>query len=76
MIVFYLKNDGNFVVPDDEYELFYFENNWISCGKKTANDFIVSFENVPSNALLLLKDLSQGSEERIFTYEENQQIWW
>lgn len=28
-IVFYPKNDGNFVVPNNVYELFYFDKSWI-----------------------------------------------
>ena len=26
--------------------------------------------------LLLLKDLTKGEEERIFTYENDKQVWW
>ena len=36
----------------------------------------LSFANVPENALLLLHNKSRGREERIFTYENGQQIWW
>lgn len=75
-IIFYPKNDGNFVVPNDEYELFYFDKTWISLGKQVAKDFHLVYDNVPDSALLLLKNKTGGHEERIFTYENGKQIWW
>ncbi len=75
-IIFFLKNDGNFVIPGDEYELFYYNMEWVSCGRKTAKKFSIEYNNVPKNALLLLKNVSQGTEERIFTYENHEQVWW
>lgn len=75
-IAFFLVNDGNFVVPNDEYELFYYDRAWHSLGKKKAETFSVVYDKVPSNALLLLRDNSRGEEERIFTYENGKQLWW
>ena len=34
------------------------------------------YDNVPGNALLLLRNHTKGKEERIFTYENDEQIWW
>jgi hypothetical protein len=34
------------------------------------------YHNVPSGALLLLRNLTKGKEERIFTYENGEQVWW
>jgi hypothetical protein len=31
---------------------------------------------VPENALLVLRDLSKGKQERIFTYGNGKQKWW
>ena len=75
-IVFYPKNDGNFVMPHNKYELFYYGQRWISLGCQESSGFDLVYNNVPNNALLLLKNLTAGDEERICTYENNQQIWW
>ena len=33
-IVFYPWNDDNFVLPTHEYELFYYDEGWVSLGKR------------------------------------------
>lgn len=78
VIQFLFRNDDNNIRIGDEYELFYLENNckWKSMGKKTATDIRLIYRNVPSNTLYLLKNHTRGIEERIFTYENNEQIWW
>ena len=78
VIKFLGRNDGNFINNEDMYELFYWrKNKWESLGKKRGNTSqMLRYNNVPVNALLLLSDLSQGSEERIFTYSNNRQKWW
>jgi len=59
------------------YELFYWNNGWQSIENKTAEDGILKYNNVPSNALFWLLDDDTRKEERIFTINENgQQIWW
>lgn len=75
-IVYYPKNDGNFIVPGNEYELFYYDKAWVSLGKQTSIDFYLVYDDVPDNAILLLKNYTKGHEERIFTYENGRQIWW
>lgn len=74
-IILYPKNDGNFIDIGDHYELFYYDNGWISLGKKTASDIFLKYNNAPKNALFLLKNYSKGKEERIFIYKNNKQIW-
>lgn len=75
-IIFYPKNDGNFIIPNMEYELFYYDFGWVSLGKKQAKNFSIIFKDVPQNALLLLRNNTEGNEERIFTYENGEQKWW
>lgn len=75
-IVFYPKNDGNFIIPGNSYELFFYDRKWISLGVKQASDFSLTYDSVPRNSLLYLKNKSQGKEERIFTYDNNCQNWW
>lgn len=75
-IVYCPKNDGNFVIPGNEYELFYYDMKWISLGKQKATEYQLIYDNVPNNALLLLKNYTKGNEERIFSYDDNRQVWW
>lgn len=70
------RNDDNEISPGDEYELFYWKDRWISLGRQTASDCTLEYTNVPKGALLWLRDLTRGREERPFTYENGIQIWW
>ncbi|WP_455966668.1 hypothetical protein [Bacteroides fluxus] len=75
-IVYFPKNDGNFVMLGNEYELFYYDMKWISLGKQKATEYQLIYDNVPVNALLLLKNYTNGDEERIFSYDADRQVWW
>lgn len=76
-IQFALRNDDNYIKPGDLYELFYHDNQgWVSLGKQEADTIYVKYKNVPENALLWLHNHSGGNEERIFTYEDNEALWW
>jgi len=71
-----MRNDGNFIQKDELYELFYADYyGWKSMGVKMAKSDSIIYENVPKNAIYLLKDHSGGVEERIFTYENGKQLW-
>lgn len=70
------RSDANFIIPDHEYELCYWDNQWKSVGCKVASGLTVTFENVPSNTFYILHNLTKGREERIFTYENGEQVWW
>ncbi|MBS4766272.1 hypothetical protein KG007_08630 [Alistipes sp. kh20] len=66
------RNDENYIYPGDEYELFYQDlTGWISLEKKRATNFYITFDNIPSGALYLLKNNSRGKEIRPFIYDEN-----
>lgn len=75
-VAFYLRNDGNYIAIGDDYELFYYDKAWVSLDRQTAKKESLTFGNVPSGALLLLRNHSRGKEERIFTYENGRQTWW
>lgn len=75
-IRFLPRNDNNIVKKGDRHELLYWDNQWISFGIKRAEDNSLTFDQVPSHALFWLKNLDYGQEERIFTYESGQQVWW
>lgn len=74
-IVFFPRNDDNFVWPGDEYELFYQDgiNGWKSLGKQTAVERELHY-NVPKNALLWLRNLTKGREEQVFFMKDGKQI--
>lgn len=71
------RNDDNFIKEGEDYELFYWDNGWISLGKQigTSRQYL-EYTNAPLNALFLLRNLTKGKEERIFTYENGEQVWW
>jgi len=77
-ITYLPANDDNCICNGELYELFYWDNNWISLGKQTGSSetYRLTYNNVPTNALLLLRNLTKGKEERIFTYEHGEQVWW
>ncbi len=71
------RSDDNSIRLYDEYELFYLSyHGWVSLGRQAATSWFLDFENAPASALFWLRDLTRGREERIFTYEDGQQIWW
>ncbi len=75
-VLFCPRTDDNDIKPGETYELFYWDSRWISLGQQVANDYALTYGNVPENALLLLQDRTRGKEERPFTYENGCQIWW
>ena len=76
-IGYMIRNDGNNICVGDTYELFYWDiDGWHSIEKQIADDFELTFHNVPQNALLLLKNRSRGKDERIFLYRDAKQIWY
>lgn len=76
-IVYVPYNDDNGINKGELYELFYFDKGWVSLGEKYGdNSYIMKYDKVPRNALLLLKNKMKGSEVRIFTQEDGKHKWW
>ena len=76
-ISFCPRNDKNNIYPGLIYELFYWDNDWISLGQRKAISHQLEYEHIPRNALLLLKCYSEGVEERVFTLgDKRNQVWW
>ncbi len=73
------RTDDNFIREGEEYELCYWNGkSWSSLGRqmgRRATQELV-YDNVPTNALLLLHNHTKGKEERIFTYESDRQVFW
>lgn len=73
------RNDGNCVERGDRYELYVWHKDgyWEQVGSQTAADNILYFNNIHPGGLYILKDITKGVEERIFTYKKKGgQIWW
>ena len=77
-LIYLPRTDDNFIREGELYELFYWDKGWQSLGKQTGSRKLqyLTYDNVPGNALLLLRNLTKGKEERIFTYEDGKQVWW
>ncbi|RKX26415.1 MAG: hypothetical protein DRP47_08215 [Candidatus Zixiibacteriota bacterium] len=62
--------------PGKEYELFYWnEDCWQSVGKTVAGEEPMEI-TAPSGALYRLIVSGSRDDERIFTWDDGQQIWW
>jgi hypothetical protein len=71
------RTDGNCIEIGDEYQLnVYDHGEWCPIWRGRATKTELNLPNIPSNGLYLLNDLTKGREERIFTYENEKQIWW
>ena len=71
------RNDGNTIEVGDKYQLLvYNKGEWDMLARICANETKLVLKNMPSGGLYLLKDITKGKEERIFTYENGKQVWW
>lgn len=71
------QSDSNFIIPGDIYELYYWDwDKWEKIGTSIGREEYIRIGTAPSNGLYILRDISRGNEERIFTYEQGMQIWW
>jgi hypothetical protein len=76
-IEFQARNDGNHIYKGDDYELFYWNQDWVSLKKQQAKDTVLNFDKVPQNALLLLKNVTKGGkEEHVFVIDKNKRQRW
>ena len=71
----YPYDDTNLIEIGDLYQLYFWDNTgWKSLGKKVATEKKLTFDKVPENALLLLRDLTRGKQERVFIYQNGKQV--
>lgn len=76
-IVYTGRGDGNSIDIGDWYELLYWKDGqWQSVGRRQAETIRVVYDNLPVGTLYWLRNLSKGKDERIFSYENGEQIWW
>lgn len=70
------RTDDNDVSPGDTYELLCWSaDGWESLGIVRADDYELNFGGIPSGALLWLRDITKGREERPFLYKDGVQVW-
>jgi len=72
----YPEDESNAIFPGEHYELFYWKGQWVSLGVQEATEKVLTYRGVPRGALLWLRNLDKGVQERIFTYEKGRQIWY
>lgn len=70
------NNKGKLYVGEDYMLLYMGMNGWTNLGIKTAQANSLLYNNVPKNAIYLLKNISKKEKSSIFTYENNKQVWW
>jgi hypothetical protein len=65
--------------PGKSYKLYYWNNGWRLAGEKKAGEFTteLAFDDVPANALLLLRPEYSEGKERPFTISSaGERTWW
>ncbi len=71
------RNDGNSVEAGDIYAFsIWLDRGWKVLAIKRAESNFLRLEKMPQGGLYKLSDLTKGKEERIFTYENGEQVWW
>ena len=70
------RNDSNNIYSHCTYELFFWKDGWHSLGKRSGQKDSLVYENVPSGGIFILRNHTEGKEERPFVYEDNSQVWW
>ena len=65
--------------PQKEYELFYWDKNWVSLGKQVTGIETreLMFRDVPMNALLrLIPEYSEQKERPFIILADGTRYWW
>lgn len=79
-ICVYNHGEESWVNSGRKYQLLYWDKNAICTllkEKECKRDSFLVFENVPDGMLYKLVDTSSSMRrERIFSYEEEKQVWW
>lgn len=71
------RSDDNDICPGNAYELFYWtDERWESLGFRAANDNVLHYDNVPSGALLWLRNYTRGWDERPFLVDSDGNVEW
>lgn len=68
------KNADNGIRRGNRYELWYWEDGWISCGEQIPQYEYLEYENVPEGALMWLRNYTAGKEELPFLFKDGKQL--
>jgi hypothetical protein len=75
-----LREQDKYLIYRDgkRYSLFYWDNDWQKLAEKKADlTHILTFNNVPRNALLIMvPEYSEGKERPFMITDEGERIWW
>ena len=74
-----VPKSGIQVNNNQDFTLYYWDNDWIQDKTVKGNQESLIFENIPSDALYLIKSSKMESSyyaERIFTYKNGRVYWW
>lgn len=76
-VAYIRRGDGNDICPGQVYELYYWdEGRWVLHDRQTASRVYLDFKDVPAGALYYIKCITTGEQNRIFFYENGEQIWY
>jgi hypothetical protein len=64
------------VEPGREYELFYFDQDWTSLGRKKSTGGPLVYDNLPPGRLYRLCEVGGQGSERPFTVEDGKVVLW
>jgi hypothetical protein len=64
------------IEPGTVYELLYWNGDWENIGQEKASTEGMIFDDVPQNGLYWLIAEGSDKDERIFTLEGSQPVWW
>lgn len=73
------RGDDNYVRVGDMYEFLYWDNaKWVSKGHVVAQDNKLIYDSIPRGALMWLRDLTRGMDERCFLIRKDDNVaeWW
>lgn len=76
-IIWFRRGDGNDIYPSYDYTLYFWDGrDWKAIEKQQAtNHTWLDFQNVPNDALLLLKCDTKGTQCRPFLYDNGNITW-
>ena len=70
-------SDNNQIEPGKNYELFFWNEKWISLGKLKSTKHFLEYRKIPKGGLFWLHcENCNSTDERPFTYENGKQVWW
>lgn len=67
-------NADNGIKRGHRYELWYWDDEWLSCGEQVARYEYLEYKNIPEGALMWLRNHTTGKEELPFLFKDGKQL--